>query len=175
MIIADYNNYYYTPSTNIKRKRAACIIELIATHAFVLSLSVSHTLPPAVRMHPSSIERTIDTELIQHTTHIKVDSFACFQCLIVLISKPPGIHIHTYTHHVANLFRNIYTPTFSSSICVCSLSCILINHSPLYTHHTPAYTHTRYAIPSSILLRIIILILILCLLLLLRLLLYNLL
>lgn len=50
MIIADYNNYHIT--TNIKRKRAACIIELIATHAFVLSLSVSRTLPPAVRMHP---------------------------------------------------------------------------------------------------------------------------
>jgi hypothetical protein len=63
--------------------------------------------------------------------------------------KQAARHTYTHTHHVANLFRNIYTPTFSSSICVCSLSCILINHSPLYTHHTPAYTYTCYAIPSS--------------------------
>jgi hypothetical protein len=79
------------------RERAACIIELIATHAFVLFSSVSYTLPPAVRMRPNSIGRTIDTELIQHTTHIEIDSFACLQCLIVLISKPPGIHIHIHT------------------------------------------------------------------------------
>jgi hypothetical protein len=56
--------------------------------------------------------------------------------------KQAARHTYTHTHHVANLFRNIYTPTFSSSICVCSLSCILINHSPLYIHHTPAHTHS---------------------------------
>jgi hypothetical protein len=54
--------------------------------------------------------------------------------------KQAARHSYTYTHHVANLFQNIYTPTFPSSICVCSLSCILINHFPLYT---PAHTHTH--------------------------------
>jgi len=62
--------------------------------------------------------------------------------------KQAARHSYTYTHHVANLFQNIYTPTFPSSICVCSLSCILINHFPLYT---PAHTHARYAIPFFLL------------------------
>jgi hypothetical protein len=77
-----------------ERAGAACIIELIATHAFFLS----YTLPPAVRMHPNSIDRTNDRYGANstHNSHTVVKSFACLQCLIVLIRKPPGIHIHIH-------------------------------------------------------------------------------
>jgi hypothetical protein len=124
-------------------------------------LSVSHTLPPAVR-NASQFDRANDRYGANSTHNWHKSRLVRLLPMPNCFDKQAARHIYTHTHHVANLFRNIYTPTFSSSICVCSLSCILINHSPLYTHHTPAHTHThaRSAIPSSILLRIIIIIII---------------
>ena len=122
-------------------------------HAFTF-FSVFLSCIAASCKNASQLDQANDRYGANSTHNSHRSRLVCLLAMPNCFDKRAARHVYTHTHHVANLCRNIYTPTLSSSVYVFGLSCILINHFLLYTHHTSAQTHSlcHSILSSSILL-----------------------